>query len=219
MSQKREPDMDGSDERELLLPWHVNRTLPPEDEEALVAALRDDARLRASLVVASEDDAAIKESAAMLGAPGPAVLDTIMAKTGTARQAAPQGGNTFSSFLAALVPRRMAFAVAALALLVIVQAGAIAWLAAGSQSAGGPSLASDGETVPAIAMVQPARSATAAQFTEALSALGLRVADGPIAEGYFLLRPEDGPDADAQALIGLLRNRTDVFETVIPMEE
>lgn len=219
MSEKREDDVNGPDGLDLLLPWHVNRTLPAPEEEALVAALRADARLRASLAVASEDDAAIKESAALLGAPGAAVLDKVLARTGTARQAAPQVRNVFSSVLAALAPRRMAFAVAALALLAIVKAGVITWLSSGPQPAGGPSLASDGDTVSAIAMVRPARGVTAAQFAEALSALELRVADGPTAEGYFLLRPADGPDADAPALIGMLRSRTDVFEAVIPMEE
>lgn len=219
MSGNREPDLDGTDELDLLLPWHVNRTLHREQNEALRAALQADARLQTSLAAAVEDDAAVKENAAMLGVPRPAVLERVLARTGTERQEVPEARNPLAAFLSSLAPRRMSLAVVALALLAVVQAGAITWLAAGGGTGTGPSLASDEQKAPPIAMVRPAAGATAAQFAEVLVSLGLRVSDGPTAEGFFLVRPDDEHDADSSALIAGLHSRLDVFGTIIPMEQ
>lgn len=219
MNDERERRTDEADEMELLLPWHVNRTLPAGEEEAIRTALKGSARLEASLATAVEDDAAVKESAAALGAPGDAVLDRILRETGTARLAAPPPRGLLASFLAALTPQRLAYAAGALALLAVIQGGAIAWLASGTPPAEGPSLASEEDGGTPVAMVRPAAGVTAVQFAAALAALDLRIADGPTAEGYFVLRHADGAEADAGSLKAALKGQPGVFETVIPMEQ
>lgn len=219
MSDERERRADEPDEMELLLPWHVNRTLPAGEEEAIRAALKGSARLEASLATAVEDDAAVKESAAALGAPGDAVLDRILRETGTSRRAASPPRGLLASVLAALTPPRLAYAAGALALLAVVQGGAIAWLATGTPPVEGPSLASEEDDGTQFALVRPASGVTAAQFAAALAALDLRIADGPTAEGYFVLRHAGGAEPDAGAIIAALKGQPAIFETVIPMEQ
>jgi anti-sigma factor RsiW len=183
---------------EALLPWHAVGRLGDEDARRVEEALAGDPELaRRFALVAEERDETITLNEA-LGAPAPRARDRLFERIEAAsparsapRTAAARGW--LDAIVAALSPRGLAFATAALALVALVQAGALTTLlvsdGAGERygTASGPQAGDNA----AFVLVAFAPQATAAQIEAFLERSRAVVVDGPRPGGLFRLRVGD----------------------------
>jgi len=213
----------GRGEIEDLLPWYANGRLSPADRRRVEAALIDDPELARRLELVREEMAeTIAANQAIVPASSRA-LDRLMAAidadpTPSRPLAAIKAGliDRFGGFLAALAPRRLAYAAAAVIALVALQSVALTGLL-GDRGAG-YGTASQGE-VTAKGPTLLVGFAPEARI-DAVSALvrrhGLSLAEGPKANGFWRLRLAEG--ADATAVAAALKAETGLvnFVQVVP---
>jgi hypothetical protein len=131
--------------------------------------------------------------------------------------------NAVRSFFAMPEPRAVKWAAAVAGCIMLLQAGAIGWLAADRPGEATYQPASGGTATPAsgtFALVRFADTATAAQVAAALTELNMSVVDGPREGGFFKVRigAADLSAADRDSRIGALRLRNGVvtFVTLAP---
>ncbi len=197
----------GRGEIDDLLPWYANGRLGAADRLRVEAALAADDDLARRLDLVREEMA---EAIAVNEAIRPAssrAFDRLMAGIEASPQparpfAAVKAGliDRFGGFLAALAPRRLAFAAAAIVALVAIQSVAITGLV-GERAGPGYGTASQGESVVQgptvlVGFVPGARMEEVAAF---LKRHGAAFAEGPKANGFFRLRLAEGADAKAIA--------------------
>jgi len=121
------------DDLEALLPWHAVGRLGGDDARRVDEALARDPELaRRYALVAEERDETIALNEA-LGAPSARTHDRLFERIEAASPArsasqAAAGGGWLDAIIAALSPRGLAFATAALAIVALVQAGALTTL-------------------------------------------------------------------------------------------
>lgn len=227
----RDTNIEGSARREIsdLLPWYAAGTLSSEETVKVEAALALDSSLRDELDLVREDRDMALLLADTAPAPSPKVLgrlmDAIEAEPATVRQtvvAANQGVvDWFATLLAGLRPRTLAYAAAAGALVLVVQAGVIgsSWLSgpATFQTASlpGQQQASDGGTFALIGF-QP--GATAEAIAETLTSLNAAIVDGPRPGGVYRVRLSGTrlPQEQFERMLRELRQRTTVVRFAGP---
>ncbi|QDY99956.1 hypothetical protein FQ775_05970 [Nitratireductor mangrovi] len=215
------------EEIELLLPWFAAGTLEPADERRVAAALEADPELARSFELVLEDQAAeldgVAEEAlpqsmqarfeAQLNAtPHPSAA---LARPATAE---PSVVAHFGAWLGELLsPRRLAYAAAAAALVIALQAGVILSLV-GPGAKDNFTVASEEDTQEGgIAMlVQLANDVDFNELSAFLDQKGGRIVDGPIPGGFFKLRFVDAEDQEEVA--GLLQAEPRLFALVLPSE-
>lgn len=197
----------GRGEIEDLLPWYANGRLAPADRRRVEAALTQDAELARRLDLVREEMA---EDIAANEAIRPAssrALDRLMAGI----EAMPQPTRPFAAvkaglmdrlggFLAALAPRRLAYAAAAVVALVAIQSVVLTGLV-GERAGQSYGTASQGEAVaggPAL-LVGFAPEARMEAISALLKRHGASLAEGPKANGFYRLRLAEGADAAAVA--------------------
>ena len=186
------------DDLEALLPWHAVGRLGGDDARRVDEALARDPELaRRYALVAEERDETIALNEA-LGAPSARTHDRLFERIEAASPArsatqAAAGGGWLDAIIAALSPRGLAFATAALAIVALVQAGALTTLlvsdGAGERygTASGPQAGDNG----AFVLVAFAPQATAAQIEAFLDRARAVIVDGPRPGGLFRLRVGD----------------------------
>ena len=182
-------------ELEALLPWHATGRLSPRDARRVEEALARDPELarRFALVLEErEETVALNEA---LGAPSAAARARLLARIAAAPARRAGRGRSLSALLdrlaAALSPRGLAIAGAALGVLALVQAGALtALLVSGGgeryTTASGPGTLGPGEGASALVAFAP--QATAAQIEALLARHRAVIVDGPRPGGLFRLR-------------------------------
>jgi hypothetical protein len=186
------------DDVEALLPWHAVRRLEGDDARRIEEALgRDPELARRFALVTEERDETIALNEA-LGAPSPRTRDRLFERieaaspARSARRAAAARG-WLDALIDALSPRALAFATAALAIVALVQAGALTTLlvsdGAGERygTASGPQAGDNA----AFVLVAFAPQATAAQIEAFLERSRAVIVDGPRPGGLFRLRVGD----------------------------
>ena len=186
------------DDLEALLPWHAVGRLGGDDARRVDEALARDPELaRRYALVAEERDETIALNEA-LGAPSARTHDRRFERIEAASPArsatqAAAGGGWLDTIVAALSPRGLAFATAALAIVALVQAGALTTLlvsdGAGERygTASGPQAGDNA----AFVLVAFAPQATAAQIEAFLERSRAVIVDGPRPGGLFRLRVGD----------------------------
>lgn len=186
------------DDLEALLPWHAVGRLEGDDARRVDEALARDPELaRRYALVAEERDETIAVNEA-LGAPSARTRDRLFERIEAASPArsaaqAAAGRGWLDAIVAALSPRGLAFATAALALVALVQAGALTTLlvsdGAGERygTASGPQAGDNA----AFVLVAFAPQATAAQIEAFLERSRAVIVDGPRPGGLFRLRVGD----------------------------
>jgi anti-sigma factor RsiW len=205
-----------SDHRALadLLPFYATGKLPPDDMQRIEIALAEDAALRRELALVEEEQIAIVRANEMLGMPSSrsaqrffAALEAEPART-TPKAATKGMFARIIEHLQTLTPRQMAYAGAAAAFLLIVQAGYIGVLL---RDKGGGTVFSQASVGGAtgegsfamVGFMPEAKTADVARLLESVHAV---VVDGPRAGGFFKVRigPKTMPQAERDAIIAKL---------------
>jgi anti-sigma factor RsiW len=201
---------------ELLLdvPWYVNGTLAPEERTALEEAAKSNEALRRNIELAREDQASAFELSATSGAPGTYVLDRVLAATAATGRARMHDAKAslaarFASFVASLAPRTLAIAGAAAAVLLVVQATTIGWMALDRGGGQSIELASGGQERGDMAFVIAVRFAENAKLADIVALFetrGLVIVDGPVAGNLFVvgLQKTDGEMPTSEETVAYL---------------
>jgi anti-sigma factor RsiW len=192
-------------EIEDLLPWHAAGTLSRREADAVEAALAGDPELRRRFALVQEEVAATIHLNETLGAPSPRAADRLFAaidaEGGRKPVRSPSLSARIAEFFASLTPRQLAYAAAAGAVAIVLQAGVIGTMVIGERA--GHQLASTGQPTVAdgtFTLVRFAPGATAAAVTAFLQANQAGIVSGPGAGGLYRVRiaakalPEDERD-------------------------
>ncbi|CAM5762160.1 hypothetical protein [Bosea minatitlanensis] len=197
-------------ELEELLPFYANGRIAAADRARIEAALAADADLAARLEIIRDDMAETVLLNERLGAPSPRVLDRLLAGIEAQAQPAPlltratDGlGKGFigwlGGLLAAQAPRRLAYAGACAAALIVLQGVAITGLALRDAGGGYRTASAPGshatERYVLLSFAPEARAGEIAAFFKRFDA---SVVDGPRANGFFKVRVGDASLSDAQ---------------------
>jgi hypothetical protein len=199
-------------EIEELLPWHAAGTLNRRDSQLVEAALASDAELKRRFELVREELGETIHLNETLGAPSSRVMESLFAKI----EAEPTRGPAIASgvgarigeFFAGLTPRRLAWAAAAV--VILLQAGLIADVVIKDRGTGGYQTASapgatKGEGPYALVRFQP--QASAADVTKFLETNKLSLVGGPTTGGLYKvqLAPTALPKDQLAALIKKLQ--------------
>ena len=206
---RREPS-----EVELLLPWYAAGTLDPSEMRQVEAALASDRELAGRYEWVRAEFAQETWLGDAAGEPSPSDLKTLFAKIDAvpARRVRPSAtlGARFAEFLAGLSPRTLAFAAAAAALVIALQAGVLtgfilAQSPASYGTASAPATAlGDGSYV--LMRFQP--QASAADIANFLDANKLSIVGGPSGGQIFQVRVAAAKlaKADLARIVGTLQS-------------
>lgn len=220
-----------ADEVDLLLPWYATGRLPDEDSARIRHAMESDPDIARRLGLAEEEMAAAVSSAEALPVPSLAARQRLFERIGVGATAGAVGREASAArggivervlgWLATLGPRPIAWAGAAAALLIVVQAGFIAANLVGASGTATYRTASHDGGVPAgqgsFALVSFAPGARVAEVTAFLAERGFVVADGPRGGLYRVrLSAEPLPPADRDRTLADLRARTDLVAFAAP---
>lgn len=186
-------------EIEELLPWYAAGVATPEEARRVEAAMAADPELKRSFELVREDQDAVIVGNDTLKGPSARAYEKFMAALDAEpARAAPISERMsrgvigfFESALAAISPRRLAYAGVAAALVVMLQAAVIGGLILREQGGAGPGLASHGGQATergAHALVTFAPNASAQDIQQALRSAGAVITDGPNTVGQYQIR-------------------------------
>jgi hypothetical protein len=227
MKDERVEKLSERDEIEALLPWYVSGRLDAKSHARVERYMEAHPEVRAHLALArEEEDAAIAANEA-IAAPGRDALDRLRASVAAAPRRKPVAGllsqisDRFADWLAGFAPPQLAWAGAAAALVLALQAGVIAGLVMErvatptyQTAGGGEERAGEGLEL----LVGFSATATAQEITDLLTRLDAVVTDGPKAGLYRLRFPgAKDSDEDRKKAIEAL-NQSGIVMTVLPQE-
>jgi hypothetical protein len=214
-------------EIEMLLPWYVTDRLDRADRVRVESYLarHPDVAAQLDLIRAEREQSVLGNEA--LGAPSPGALDQLMASLPAGRRSVAERitgssvwGQIVDLFSASAAPGLRWAAVAA-AVLIVVQAAAIATLlvrdgGGAYQTASGQM---SGEGVSALVVF--ADDAPARAIAQLLTEFEASIVEGPKPGGAYKirLRTEDRSQAVRDALLRRLAERRDIVRTVLPGRE
>jgi hypothetical protein len=224
MRDERLENLSERDEIEALLPWYVSGTLDAKSRARVERYMEAYPEVKAHLALAREEaDAAIASNEA-IAAPGRDALDRLRASVAAAPRRKQVAGllseisDRFADWLSGFSPPQLAFAGAAAALVLALQAGVIGALvmervaAPTYQTAGGGE--ETGEGLELLVGFSP--TATAQEITDLLKGLDAVVTDGPKAGLYRLRFPgAKESDEDRKKAIEALE-QSGIVMTVLP---
>jgi hypothetical protein len=201
----------GSSDLTLLAPFYVNGTLGPQERRYFEAALAADPKLRSELEIALEISGLVKDGGADLAPPLSqgrlwALLSRIERESASAPASASRRRLSLRRDASAPRQRRTAWkpAFAAAAVLVIVQAGVIAYQAMTPNnyaSLSGPAAQPSRPYAPVI-ILRLSPDSRWADMEALLSSRGLTIVDGPRGGGIDVAI---GPDAKIDEEVRQLR--------------
>jgi hypothetical protein len=187
----------GRREIEDLLPWHAAGTLNHRDAVRVEEALARDPDLAHHFEVVREELAATINLNESLGAPSARAMERLFA----AIDAEPVRSRSITSslslkiidFFSRLAPRTVAWASAAAALALILQAGVIANLSVGQRTyevagAHPAQRAATADVARADALIRFAPQASAEDMTKFLESFKATLVDGPMSGGLYRVR-------------------------------
>lgn len=210
-----------AEEMELLLPWYEKGTLSPADMSRVEAYLAANPDMTGALALIREEMTETIEANESLGMPRSAARDRLMEAIAAE---APRGKVSLSSMLRSLLPQGLspsfAMGAAAAALVILVQAAAIGYLAFDGER--GTRLATGDPAVVAeegaFALVSFSNEATAAEIAEFLTSMDASIVDGPKNGGVFKIRLTERQisDAERDEILRNLREKSDIVRLVLP---
>ena len=208
-------------EIEKLLPWYVKGLLETDDVERVEAYLADNPQMRVQLDLIAQEDKAIADQHAALGAPMPGGLDRLLADIDAIEgEKAPIYHPTnslaqyISEFFALFVRPGIQFAAMAAAIVIVAQGVILGTLLLGDPSAPVTSNAYKTASGPAQATKQDGVTflvafkgdASISDLAKLLKSQGAVIVSGPKAGGFFTLFvpsakvPEEGAKVVLKAL-------------------
>jgi anti-sigma factor RsiW len=186
---------------ETLLPWHAAGTLSRRDAQRVEQAIANDPELAKRFALAREELAETIYVNETLGAPSARAMEKLFAaidaEGGAARESRPAMGigAWLASFVAGFSPRTLAYAGAAAAIAIMLQAAVIVGTLTSQYGAATYQTASHGEVTKAATgahvIVRFNPQASAAEITRFLESHKAVVVDGPKADGIYRVRVAD----------------------------
>ena len=186
---------DERDEIEALLPWHAAGTLSRRDAERVEHALATDQELARRFNLVREELAETIHLNESLGAPSARAMEKLFAaidaEGATIRRRSPLADlrTRMSEFFAGFAPRTLAYAGAAAALLIVLQAGVIGGLLLQNPDNPMTVASAPPQKVESVdLLVTFAAQATTEQVTKFLHDHHATIIDGPKGPGMYKLR-------------------------------
>jgi len=194
------------DDLEALLPWHAAGTLNRRDAERVEKALANDRELMRHFNLAREELNETIHLNETLGAPSARAMEKLFAKIDAEPARKPKVSfdlaGRLAGFIASFSPRTLAFAAAAGALAIVLQAGVITTglikheagtEVASKQDVARTEMASAEVSDGTLAAIRFVPKADASQITAFLVANKASMIDGPLTGGIYTIRlPESG---------------------------
>jgi anti-sigma-K factor RskA len=197
---------------QALLPWYANGTLSAQDRRRVEEALARDTALVAELAAIEEEAAATIHLNETLGAPSPQAMHKLFAAIDAepARHTGVSLSARIAAFVAGLSPRALTAAAAALAVVVVVQAGVIGKVLVeqyGESNYQAASYEVQKPTSGTTALIRFAPEAKASEIADLLASYHASVVDGPKA-GMFriVLGDKPLPNAERDKLIARVQS-------------
>lgn len=201
---------------ELLLPWHAAGTLSRRDAERVERALANDNELATRYEVVREELGEAIRLNESLGAPSARAMQTLFAKIDAEPARTPRTsfnlGAWLSSFVSGFQPRTLAYAGAAAAIVVLLQAGVLTSML--MQGGGTYGVASYESQQPAgkgaFILIRFKPQASSTDITKFLQEHNAKIVDGPTSgSGMYRLRVAENalPPAELAIVIkGIQQN-------------
>jgi hypothetical protein len=194
------------DDLEALLPWHAAGTLNRRDAERVEKALANDRELMRHFNLAREELNETIHLNETLGAPSARAMEKLFALIDAEPARKPKVSfdlaGRLAGFIASFSPRTLAFAAAAGALAIVLQAGVITTglikheagtEVASKQDVARTEMASAEVSDGTLAAIRFVPKADASQITAFLVANKASMIDGPLTGGIYTIRlPESG---------------------------
>lgn len=188
-----ETKMTERDEIEALLPWYANGTLSRRDADRVERALTTDSELAHRLELVQEELGETVLFNESLGAPSSRAMNKLMSGIAADRSARVSPRFSLSAWIndqiASLTPRTIAYAGAAAAIAIALQAGLLANMYVGQQSGSFETASHEaGQVTGSFALIGFTPQASAADITRFLETNKLAIVDGPRGAGLFKVR-------------------------------
>ena len=200
---------------EALLPWHAAGTLSRRDAARFDEALANDPELARRYALVRDELGETILLNETLGVPSAQAMEKLFAMIDAEPARKPalslSLGARVTSFFGSLAPRTLAYAGAAAALAILLQAGFIASVVMKEQGAGGYVTASAPSTDPgvgAFTLIRFAPQATQDDVTRFLESNKFAITAGPLPGGFYKVRVAATglPKAELTALVKKLQD-------------
>ena len=219
MSNGQHERLSERDEIEALMPWYVSGKLDASSRARVERYLETHPEDRAHLALVREESDATTAANEAIPAPGPEALDRLRASIAAAprRQSLwTQLSEQIADWISGIAPPQLSFAVAAAALVLMLQAAAIGTLlleraaAPTYQTASGQETSEEGIEF----LVGFSETATVGEISAVLKQLDAVVVDGPRA-GLYRIRLPDKGSSGSEAAVEVLK-KSGVVTSVLP---
>jgi len=198
---------------EDLLPWHAAGTLNHRDAVRVEEALARDPDLAHHFEVVREELAATINLNESLGAPSARAMERLFAAIDAEPVRSRSIGSNLSlkitDFFSRLAPRTVAWAAAAAAVALVLQAGVISNLAVGQRTfeVAGAHPAQHAATADARAdaLIRFAPQASADEVTKFLESNKATVVDGPMSGGLYRIRIANASKDELNSIIARMQ--------------
>jgi anti-sigma-K factor RskA len=199
---------------EALLPWHAAGTLSRRDTDRVERALASDRELARRYELVREELSETIHLNETLGAPSARAMEKLFAAIDAEAPVAKRVSFNFTAriveFVSSFSPRALAYAGAAAALALVVQAAVLTTVVVRDQNTpANHTLASDPTLSNQRAVVRFRASATLADVTRFLDVNKAAVVQGPIRGGMYEIQLATSPMPDAEFARSIQRMRAE----------
>jgi hypothetical protein len=191
---------------EALLPWHAAGTLNTRDAERVERALAGDRELARQFELVREEFHETIHLNESLGTPSTRAAQKLFAAIEAEGARAPRRrsfdlGGRLAAFVSGFAPRTLAYAAAAGALAIVVQAAVLTEMAVKDQTGNGFGLASQSSSEGPAIMVRFASQATASDITSFLAGYKAQLIAGPKPGNFYQIRVSGLKSPDEVAVV------------------
>jgi len=209
-------------EIEALLPWHAAGTLSRRDSERVERALASDRELARRFELVREEQHETIHLNESLGAPSARAMEKLFAAIEAEGGKAPVH-RTFdlfgriSEFLSGFAPRTIAYAAAAAAVALFVQAAVLTTIVVKDQP-GTMELSSARNTSNAQAAIRFTAQTTSSEISRFLDAHGASIVDGPKRGGFYSIRFARAPKGEIASIVQRMQAESRIVDFIASKE-
>jgi len=209
-------------EIEALLPWHAAGTLSRRDSERVERALASDRELARRFALVREEQHETIHLNESLGAPSARAMEKLFAAIEAEGGKAPVRrsfdlAGRVSEFLSGFAPRTIAYAAAAAAVALFVQAAVLTTIVVKDQP-GTMELSSASSTSSAHAEIRFTAQTTSSEINRFLDVYGASIVDGPKSGGFYSIRFARVPKAEIANIIQRMQAESRIVDFIASVE-
>jgi len=209
-------------EIEALLPWHAAGTLSRRDSERVERALASDRELARRFALVREEQHETIHLNESLGAPSARAMERLFAAIEAEGGKAPARrsfdlAGRISEFLSGFAPRTIAYAAAAAAVALFVQAAVLTTIVVKDQP-GTMELSSASSTSSAHAEIRFTAQTTSSEINRFLDAHNASIVDGPKRGGFYGIRFAGLPKAEIAKIVQRMQAESRIVDFIATKE-